>query len=142
MYSGYVYDKCIGGKTGNTDEAGRCLVAAAEDGDTLLISVILGSGPVEVAGYADLRQGQLISSSNLLEWGFDNFEQVTLTQEDTPVAQVFVTMSRETDSVMVKPQGSVTLPCPVTWTWRRWRQTSPSIQEVEAPVEAGDVLAS
>ena len=35
-YYGYVYDKCIGGKTGNTDEAGRCLVAAAEDGDCLL----------------------------------------------------------------------------------------------------------
>lgn len=33
-YSGYVYDKCIGGKTGTTDEAGRCLVAAAESGDT------------------------------------------------------------------------------------------------------------
>ena len=47
-YSGYVYDKCIGGKTGTTDEAGRCLVAAAESGDTLLISVILGSGVVGV----------------------------------------------------------------------------------------------
>ena len=35
----------IGGKTGTTDEAGRCLVAAAEDDDTLLISVVLGSGP-------------------------------------------------------------------------------------------------
>ena len=46
-YSGYVYDKCIGGKTGTTDEAGKCLVAAAESGDTLLISVILGSGVVD-----------------------------------------------------------------------------------------------
>ena len=35
-YSGYYYDKCIGGKTGTTDDAGRCLVAAAEDGDELL----------------------------------------------------------------------------------------------------------
>ena len=140
-YPGYVYHKCIGGKTGNTDEAGRCLVAAAEDGDTLLISVILGSGPVEVAGYADLRQGQLISSSNLLEWGFDNFEQVTLTQEDTPVAQVSVTMSRETDSVMVKPQGSVTLTLPRDMDLEAV-ETDITLysQEVEAPVEAGEVL--
>ena len=47
-YEGYVYDKCIGGKTGTTDDAGRCLVAAAEDGDELLISVVLGSGPMQV----------------------------------------------------------------------------------------------
>ena len=58
-YYGYTYDKCIGGKTGNTDEAGRCLVAAAEDGDTLLVSVILGSGPVEIPGETDLKQADL-----------------------------------------------------------------------------------
>ena len=69
-YMGYVYDKCIGGKTGTTDEAGRCLVAAAEDGDTLLISVVLGSGPIEEPGYEKLRQGQFTESTKLLKWGF------------------------------------------------------------------------
>ena len=142
-YSGYVYSKCIGGKTGTTEEAGRCLLSAAEDGDTLLISVILGSGPVEVPGRDDLAQGQLISSSNLLEWGFDNFEQVTLTQEDTPVAQVSVTMSRQTDSVMVKPQGSVTLTLPKDLDVEAV-ETNISLfsQEVEAPVQEGEVLGT
>ena len=142
-YSGYTYSKCIGGKTGTTDKAGRCLLAAAEDGDTLLVSVILGSGPVEVAGREDLAQGQLISSSNLLEWGFDNFQQVTLTQEDAPVAQVSVTMSRQTDSVMVKPQGSITLTLPKDMDLEAI-ETSVSLfdQEVEAPVEEGAVLGT
>ena len=142
-YSGYTYDKCIGGKTGNTDEAGRCLVAAAEDGDTLLVSVILGSGPVEVPGEADLKQGQLLGSRNLLEWGFDSFERVTLTQEDTPVAQVSVTMSRQADSVMVKPQGSITLTLPKDLDLEQIEtEVTLHAKEVEAPVEAGEVLGT
>ena len=142
-YYGYTYDKCIGGKTGNTDEAGRCLVAAAEDGDTLLVSVILGSGPVEIPGETDLKQGQLISSKNLLEWGFDNFERVTITQGDTPVASVAVTMSRETDSVMVKPQGSITRTLPKDLDLEAI-ETDITLfsQSVEAPVEEGEVLGA
>lgn len=142
-YSGYVYDKCIGGKTGNTDEAGRCLVAAAEDGDTLLISVVLGSGPVEVPGYTELRQGQLISSSNLLEWGFDNFERVTITRGEEPVDTVAVTLSRQADQVMVKPQGSITRTLPKDLDLE---QIETKIQlfakEVEAPVEEGQVMGT
>ena len=80
-YSGYYYDKCIGGKTGTTDDAGRCLVAAAEDGDELLISVILGSGPMQVPGEENLKQGQFRESIRLLEYGFDNFQRVTIKQK-------------------------------------------------------------
>lgn len=142
-YSGYVYDKCIGGKTGNTDEAGRCLVAAAEDGDTLLISVVLGSGPVEIAGYSDLRQGQLISSSNLLKWGFANFERVTITRGDEPVDEVAVTLSRQADSVLVKPQGSITRTLPKDLDTDLIESEITLFSDtVEAPVEAGQVMGT
>ena len=142
-YSGYVYDKCIGGKTGNTDEAGRCLVAAAEDGDTLLISVVLGSGPVQVAGYSDLRQGQLISSSNLLKWGFSSFSRVTLTKGDEPVAEVKVTLSRQADSVLVKPQGSITCTLPKDLDTELIESEITLFSDtVEAPVEEGKVLGT
>ena len=142
-YSGYTYDKCIGGKTGNTDEAGRCLVAAAEDGDTLLVSVVLGSGPVEIPGYTELRQGQLISSSNLLEWGFDNFRRVTITEDSEPVAKVAVTMSRQADEVNVKPQGSITRTLPVDLDLDQIETRIDLFYDsVEAPVEEGAVLGA
>ena len=140
-YSGYVYDKCIGGKTGNTDEAGRCLIAAAEDGDTLLISVVLGSGPMEQEGYEDLRQGQLVESKRLLEYGFNNFERVTITKGTEPVDKVAVTMSRQADEVNVKPQGSITRTLPKDMDLDAI-ETKIALfsQEVEAPVEEGQVL--
>jgi len=142
-HAGYVYDKCIGGKTGNTDEAGRCLIAAAEDGDTLLISVILGSGPISVPGDTELRQGQLISSSNLLKWGFRNFQRVTITQSSQPVAKVAVTLSRQADEVNLKPQGSITRTLPRDLDLDLIEtEISLFAQEVEAPVKEGEVLGT
>ena len=140
-YSGYVYDKCIGGTTGNTDEAGRCLVAAAEDGDELLISVVLGSGPMEVPGEAELRQGQLRESKRLLEYGFSNFHRVTITRGDEPVEKVKVTLSRQADEVNVKPQGSITKTLPKSMNLEDIETDIRLFaDEVEAPVKAGEVM--
>ena len=142
-YMGYVYDKCIGGKTGTTDEAGRCLVAAAEDGDTLLISVVLGSGPIEEPGYEKLRQGQFTESTKLLKWGFANFERVTITKGSEPVAKVAVTLSRQADEVMVKPQGSITRTLPKDLDLDQIEtEITLFSNEVEAPVQEGQVLGT
>ncbi|MGI5962832.1 MAG: D-alanyl-D-alanine carboxypeptidase family protein [Lawsonibacter sp.] len=107
---GYVYDKCIGGKTGSTGEAGLCLVAAAEDGDTTLISVVLGSDDITVNG--EVKKGNLYESGRLLKWGFDNFERVTITRGSEPVDKVSVTLSRQADEVNVRPEGSITRTLP------------------------------
>ena len=140
-YAGYVYDKCIGGKTGSTDEAGRCLVSAAEDGEELLISVILGSGPIDING--TLKQGQFTESTKLLKWGFSNFERVTITQGSDPVDKVAVTLSREAYEVLVKPQGSITRTLPkdldLDLIETEINLFSPT---VEAPVEEGQVLGT
>lgn len=140
-YGGYLYDKCIGGKTGTTDAAGRCLVAAARDGDQVLISVILGSGPMEVPGEEKLKQGQFRESRRLLEYGFSNFHRVTITRGDEPVDTVKVTMSRQADEVNVKPQGSITKTLPKSIDLDDIETDIRLFsKEVEAPVEAGEVM--
>ena len=60
------YDGAIGVKTGNTREAGHCLVAAAQRGDKALIAVILGSQEKHV--WQDAK--------HLLDYGFKTFEPV------------------------------------------------------------------
>ena len=142
-YEGYVYDKCIGGKTGTTDDAGRCLVAAAEDGDELLISVVLGSGPMQVPGDEKLKQGQFRESRRLLEYGFDNFHRVTITKDSEPVATVKVTMSRQADEVNLKPQGSIVRTLPKSMDLDDIEtKIRLFAEEVEAPVEAGAVMGT
>ena len=115
-YSGYVYDKCIGGKTGTT-------------------------GPMTVPGEEQQKQGQFRESKRLLEYGFSNFQRVTITQGDKPVGKVRVTMSRQADEVNVKPQGSITKTLPKSMDLDDI-ETDVRLfaDEVEAPVEAGEVL--
>ena len=142
-YDGYFYEKCIGGKTGTTDDAGRCLVAAAEDGDELLISVVLGSGPMQVPGDEKLKQGQFRESKRLLEFGFDNFHRVTITKDSEPVTTVKVTMSRQADEVNLKAQGSIVKTLPKSMDLDDIEsRISLFADEVEAPVEAGQVMGT
>ena len=141
-YSGYVYDKCIGGKTGTTEEAGKCLVAAAERGEDTLISVVLGSSVITDADGKE-KQGNFTESTKLLEWGFRNFKRVTITKDAEPVDKVAVTLSSEADEVMVKPSGSITRTMPVDVDLDQIESEihlfSPT---VEAPVKEGQVLGT
>jgi serine-type D-Ala-D-Ala carboxypeptidase (penicillin-binding protein 5/6) len=57
------YEGAIGVKTGQTREAGFCLVAAAERGEESYIGVVLKS--TEQSGWQDAR--------NILDYGFKNF---------------------------------------------------------------------
>ena len=141
-YTQYLYGPGTGGKTGTTDEAGNCLVETAQEGDMSLISVILGAEEVELPdGSTDARQ--FSETIKLLEWGFDNFHRVTLSPEDTLVASVKVNLSSQADAVNVKPLGSVTRTLPKDIDLDKVEMT-PSLfsEEVDAPVEAGQVLGT
>ena len=141
-YTQYLYGPGTGGKTGTTDEAGNCLVETARKGDMYLISVILGAEEVKQAdGSTDARQ--FSETIKLLEWGFDNFHRVTLSPEDTLVASVKVNLSSQADAVNVKPLGSVTRTLPKDIDLDKVEMT-PSLfsEEVDAPVEAGQVLGT
>ena len=89
------------------------------------------------------RQGQFTESTKLLKWGFDNFRRVVISQGSDPVDKVAVTLSRQADEVMVKPEGEVVRTLP--------KDLDPSLIEttihlnsdtVEAPVEEGQVLGT
>ncbi|MBM7555307.1 D-alanyl-D-alanine carboxypeptidase family protein [Halanaerobacter jeridensis] len=69
-------DFVTGVKTGYTRAAGRCLVAAAEQGDRKLISVVLKSN--------QLWQDSL----NLLHYGFDNFNKKCIVKKGAILDQV------------------------------------------------------
>ena len=63
------YDGCMGGKTGSTNQAKYCLAVGAKRGDMELISVVLG---------ADNSKERFKLASDLLDYGFNNFELKTI----------------------------------------------------------------
>jgi len=90
------YDGATGIKTGYTDDAGQCLVAAAFRQERELIAVVLKSTGVNI--WTDTEQ--------LLDYGFDNYVPVTLTQAGRFVANVPVRFG-DTDTVPVQTGRSL-----------------------------------
>ena len=142
-YPGYRFDKVIGGKTGSTGDAGYCLMAAAEDGDEYLISVVLGAETImDDRGYV-LDRKQFSESRRLLVWGFKSFRRVTLSQDGKPATSMPVTLSQQTDTVMLQPQGSITRTLPVDLDEEHLeRDIALFYESVQAPVEEGQVLGT
>ena len=73
------YDGCDGGKTGSTSEAGYCLSASAKRGNLRLISVIIG---------AKTGNDRFKESTQLLNYGFANFENKVLVDKTKTITEI------------------------------------------------------
>lgn len=74
------YPKAIGVKTGYTSQAQGCLVSAAEQDGTTLLSVVLKS--------SDL--GRFADSIALLDWGFENYKTIGVLEAGTELGTVSI----------------------------------------------------
>jgi len=121
----WLYPGADGVKTGWTSEAGRCLIASAVHDGLRLIAVLLDAPEM----WADAAQ--------LLDWGFDAFEPVTLYREGTTVGRVRLA------GVADRYLEAVTA-CEVTVALLRGGERVAAVPElpdyVGTPVEAGTEL--
>ncbi|MCD7843592.1 MAG: D-alanyl-D-alanine carboxypeptidase [Clostridiales bacterium] len=140
-YSGYVYSSCIGIKTGTTDEGGYNLLAAAEQSDKTLISVVIGC-ETTTASDGTVNYTHFSESSRLLQWGFDNFSTITIVDKKDTYGSVPVTLSTDADSVSVAPEESIEAELPNDITADSFTVVPTLRSSVEAPVQKGDVLGT
>ncbi len=75
------YNGCDGGKTGFTNEAMHCLSATAMRGDTRLFAVVIG-GSDSKTRFAEV--------SNLLNYGFANYESKTVLDSNSPLDDIAI----------------------------------------------------
>lgn len=116
------YNGAIGVKTGNTKEAGFCLVAAAERGHENYIAVVLRSQ--EKAVWQDAK--------TLLDYGFNNFASVALLDRGkTVITSVVdgkqVPLAAATGAHLVVPSDDINLP-----------QMQIALDDLEAPIAKGE----
>ena len=91
------FDGAIGVKTGYTDDAGRCLVSAAERDGMRLVCVVLNCGPM----FEDC--------ASLMEWGFANFHMVNLC-ERLQIPSTLPGEDGESERVEIASKGACYLP--------------------------------
>ena len=126
----YYYQGATGLKTGSTQGAGFCISASACRDGMELIAVILGS---------ETSSDRFESAKTLLNYGFGGWAMAEAAP-DQPIPAVPVTLG-ETDTVQPVPQSSPRL----LVTKDQMNQVTSQVtlaEQVEAPVQKGDVLGS
>jgi D-alanyl-D-alanine carboxypeptidase len=118
------YPGAFGVKTGHTDEAGWCQVAAARRGGRVAYAVVLG-GPSRTARNADLGE--------LLTWGLDHFGRVSLVEEGTSYATASVPFEDETLPLVAGEAASA-----VVRLDRPLRREVVAPRAADAPLERGE----
>ncbi len=142
-YTGYLYTPGTGGKTGSTDEAGKCLVETAKKGDTYLISVVMGEPETITLADGSEKVAQFYDTIQLLNWGFENFQRTVISEDSEVVAKVNVTLSTQSDQVMVRPSGSIARTLPKDVNVDEMEKVINLFNDtVEAPVEQGQLLGT
>ena len=138
---GYRYRNAHGIKTGSTSDAGYCLVSSAEKGELRFLSVVMGcERVVDASGKADVKS--FSETKRLFEWGFENFSYKTVQSVNDMLASLPVTLSQETNSVVLHPAEDVVVLLPNALSADDLKRVIRfERQSVEAPVQAGEVLA-
>lgn len=131
----YYYQYAKGVKTGYTDEAGRCLVSTASNGECSYVCIVMGCPPNEKKHFTE--------SINLYRWAFNNFSKKTVADSNEPVCEIPVELSFETDfaPLFFKKPFDTILPNDADGSTI---VVEPHLisESVEAPIKKGQVLGT
>ena len=130
----YYYEGAIGIKTGTTTPAGLCLVAGCVKGDYTYYSVVLGCEKMEGTSL------QFVETIKLFNWGAATWSQQVMLSSSQPIADVPVRLGDEKDTVVVRPSENITAMLPNTFETDDLELDYTLVEDVVAPVKAGDVL--
>lgn len=132
--SQYYYQNAIGIKTGYTDNAKSCLISAAEAGDARYIAVVLGAESI------DGQTMSFVDSRTLLSYGVESCPPVVLSEEKTEVEPIPVRKGKGTDAVRAHTAETVKAVLPSGAAASEVEKLEYIKTELEAPVEAGQVI--
>lgn len=131
----YYYQYAKGVKTGFTDEAGRCLVSTASYNGYNYMCIVFGCPPN--------AKNHFTESKELYRWAFNNFEFKTVADVTTPVAEIAVEKSFDTDFVSLYVEKSFTSVLPKDANDSTISIVSkPTADTVSAPIKKGQVLGT
>ena len=127
------YAPARGIKTGNTTEAGRCLVAAANQNDITLYSIVLGCEDAEIPA-------SLTETKRLFEWAYAEWSVQEIVAADTPVETVDVTDAHQDEQLGIETAGGLSKLLPADTDPAAITVTYELPEEFVAPYEEGDEL--
>ena len=104
--SDYYYEYAKGIKTGNSEQAGSCLVTKASKNGSTYLLVLLHAPLSERDKRGNRTFYHLQDAIGIFKWCLDSFEYKTLLSDDEEVKEVKVKFSSGNDYVLLRPKDS------------------------------------
>ncbi len=134
----YYDERVVGGKTGFTTPAGRCVMLTAKEDGLQYLCVVLGAENVSTDD--GTVYGSFVTATKALDFGFDNFTVAEVLSPLAPVAQLPV--KDATESVVVTPGEAITTMLPADYDESmlstRYELSSP--EGLAAPLQANETV--
>jgi D-alanyl-D-alanine carboxypeptidase (penicillin-binding protein 5/6) len=138
----YFDSRVTGGKTGATDEAGRCLAATAKCGDMELLTIVMGAEPEYEEDKLSLKSyGSFEETKVLLDHAAENYEFRQVFFDGQTVSQ-FPVIGGE-NSVVTRPVKTASTVLPVqldesklTWIY------GDTVGQLTAPIAKGEKITT
>ena len=141
-YPVVVDSRVIGGKTGNTNKAGRCLVALAEKNGMKLLSVVLGAKATYTAdGYSFVRYGNFEETSNLLDFAYQRFTTMQVLNSTQVGGQFAVSGGDHNAFGTISREMNAAVPLEANYETIRYEYTLVE-GGLTAPVSKGDKIGT
>lgn len=135
----YYYDeRVVGGKTGFTTPAGRCLAAVSEEGNMRLLTIALG-GETGTNENGLVTYGSFGETGVMIDYGFNHFNMGTILTPDAVLKSFPVLGGENSTQGYVKESVSTVLPLDANNTQLRYEYILDNAQ-LTAPVEADEPI--
>lgn len=105
--SDYYCEYAKNGKTGTTDNAGRCLISSASKDGYNYLCVVLNAKFYDVDGDGVDENMAIMKSKELYNWAFDNLKLREVANPSTYVCEAQVRLSKDYDYVSLVPANSI-----------------------------------
>ena len=136
----YYDSRVTGGRTGYTEEAGRCLAVTAESEGMQLLAIVMGAQQtLEPNGLAVESFGSFEEMKVLLDHAFENYEYRQVFLQNQIISQHTVTGGANDVVLVPKTALSTVLPKGVAPEELTWVYANQNIH-LTAPVEKGQVV--
>ena len=140
VYQEYYDPRVIGGKTGFTTPAGRCLVSVAESNGMRLLCVVLGAeNEIAEDGYTILSYGSFDQTKKLLNFAFDNYMPAQVLSTNQALGQFDVEYGSADVQGMVLGETDTVVPVNSDLSTIRYEYTLDR-ETLTAPIEAGESI--
>lgn len=137
-YPYHFYTGAIGVKSGNSTDAGYCLVSAAEKNGLYIISVVMG------CDNQDAKDGaySFVDTAKMLDYIFENYKSVLLAKKGDIVYDSKVSEAKDSTRVAITVEDDVYITLKNTADADLITSEVNIIQELKAPIHRGDYFGT